>query len=98
MNSFSAWLESVKQNCQFLPYAIQPQTVYQETLSVPEAAKELKTSEDTIRGWINSGELKASNVATGPRPRYLIPRDELNRFLKGRQPSPPPSRKGKRTR
>lgn len=63
-----------------------------DVLSVPEAARELKTSEDTIRGWVNSRQLKASNVATGRRPRYLIKREDLDAFLRSRQKEPLPRR------
>ncbi len=85
-NSFLDWLHEVKQNVRYCPYAfVQPNV--KEILTVEEVAKEIQTSEDTIRDWINSKQLKASNAGT-QRPRYLIQRDDLNRFLKSRQPDP----------
>ena len=81
---FLEWLQEVKQNVRVYPYAFEPNTAHKDTLTVPDVARELKTSEDTIRGWINSGQLRASDIGT-QRPRYVILRDDLNTFLKSRQ-------------
>lgn len=83
-DQFFDWLQEVKQNVRVYPYAFEPNTAHKETLTVPDVARELRTSEDTIRGWINSGQLKASNVGTN-RPRYIILREDLNTFLKSRR-------------
>jgi hypothetical protein len=66
----------------------QPAPGNPDILSVPELAIETGTSEDTIRGWITSRQLRASNVATGNRPRYLVKREHLNDFLKSRELQP----------
>lgn len=40
--------------------------------------------EDTVRGWIASGKLKAFNAGTQARPRYRIRQDWLDAFMEGR--------------
>lgn len=66
-----------------------PQT---EALTPPQIAKQLRVSHDKVLDWIRRGELKASNLATGARPRYVVTPDELAAFLKRREPQQPPSR------
>jgi len=67
-----------------------------DTLTPPQVARELKRSVDTVRGWIRSGELKASNVAKpGKRTRYIVKRDDLDSFLAKRQPDKPIAKKRK---
>lgn len=66
-----------------------------DVLTPPEIADWLATSPETVLGWIKSGQLKASNLATGNRPRYAILPDDLAAFLKSRQPDPPVKRKPK---
>jgi excisionase family DNA binding protein len=75
----------------------QPAPGNPDILSVPELAIETGTSEDTIRGWITSRQLKASNVANGGRPRYLIRRADLDAFFELRQLQPlAPTSRGRR--
>lgn len=66
----------------------QPAPGNPDILSVPEIAAETGTSEDTIRSWITSRQLTASNVSTGNRPRYLVRREHLNEFLQSRELQP----------
>lgn len=66
-----------------------------DALTPPEVAEQLSTSPETVLGWIKSGQLKASNLATGNRPRYVVMPDDLTAFLKSRQPDPPVKRKAK---
>ena len=56
----------------------------------PKAAKVLRVDPETVRGWIESGELRASNVASrsATRPRWRISREALEEFLAGREPRP----------
>jgi hypothetical protein len=63
------------------------------TMNPADVAKQLKVSPATVIGWIRSGQLKAANLAKGPRPRYVVQRDDLNAFLKMRQPEPPAQRR-----
>jgi excisionase family DNA binding protein len=65
--------------------AVQPPLV----LNPEEIAKQLRVSHDTVLEWIRRGQLKASNLASGSRPRYVVTPDELAAFLKSRQPEPP---------
>lgn len=65
--------------------AVQPPLVY----NPEEIAKQLRVSHDTVLDWIRSGQLKAANLASGPRPRYVVTPDDLAAFLKSRQPEPP---------
>lgn len=55
-------------------------------LSVPEVARRFGISEDKVRAWIGSGELRAVNAATRPsgRPRWLIDEDDLAAFERAR--------------
>jgi hypothetical protein len=65
-----------------------------------DVAKLLSMSPGRVLTLIRCGQLKASNVATGPRPRYLIQKADLDQFLRNRRPDlptppgrrPPPSR------
>jgi hypothetical protein len=50
-----------------------------------------------VLAWIRSGELKASNLSKGSRPRYRVTPDDLAAFLKSRQPEPPTPRQRKAT-
>lgn len=68
-----------------------------DTLNPPMVARQLKVSPDTVRGWCESGLLKASNVATGKRARWIIQRSDLDTFLQSRQrPLPQPARRRRR--
>ena len=61
----------------------------------PQAADVLQVDPDTVRGWIESGELVASNLASrsATRPRWRISREALEEFLAGREPRPPAKKK-----
>jgi hypothetical protein len=50
-------------------------------LTAPEVGKYLGVAPETVIGWIKTGFLKASNVATGKRPSYRIQPTDLNAFL-----------------
>lgn len=65
-----------------------PERVY----TPPEIAKLLRVSPDTVRGWIRSGELKASDLSAtrGGRPSFRINEDSVRQFLALRSVSPPP--------
>ena len=64
-------------------------------LTPPEIAELLGTAPETVVGWIKSGQLKGSNLATDHRPRYVVQPDDLSKFLETRQPQPPVKRKPK---
>jgi excisionase family DNA binding protein len=66
------------------------------TLTPPQIAKQLRVSHDKVLDWIRRGELKASNLATGGRPRYVVTPDELAAFLKRREPQQPSPRARRR--
>lgn len=53
-----------------------------------QVGKRLKASPASVIAWIRSGQLRASNLAKGPRPRYVIQPESLAAFLKMRQPEP----------
>lgn len=54
-------------------------------LSVADVAAELQVSPATVRGWIRSGQLRAANLTSGPRPRHVIAPEDLDAFLQSRQ-------------
>lgn len=39
----------------------------------------------TARNWISSGQLRGANLAKGRRPRYIVKREDLDRFCENRQ-------------
>lgn len=53
-----------------------------DTLDPPMVAKELKVSPDTVRNWIRTKQLRATNIANKGRARWIIQRSELERFLR----------------
>jgi len=65
-------------------------------LTPPQVAKQLGCRASRVLAWIKAGQLKASNLATGSRPRYRIQPDDLVDFLKRRQPELPQARPKKR--
>jgi excisionase family DNA binding protein len=68
-----------------------------DTLTVPQIASQLKVSRDTVRNWIASGKLQAANLnRPGTRPRWVVKRDDLDAFLKKRQPDPQPAKARRR--
>lgn len=60
-------------------------------LTPADAAAELPVKVDAIYGWINSGELKATNVAAtrNGRPTWRIRRSDWEQFLAARESRPP---------
>ena len=64
-------------------------------ITPPEIAEQLGTAPETVVGWIESGQLKGSNLATDYRPRYVVEPDDLAKFLESRQPQPLVPRKAK---
>jgi excisionase family DNA binding protein len=74
-----------------------PKATSGDMLTVTEAAKLLGTNRGKILGWVNSGRLKAANVAKGAggRPRYRVARTDLDLFLasRTRQPVTRPARR-----
>jgi excisionase family DNA binding protein len=56
------------------------------SLTPPEVAKRLGVSPDAVRGWIRSGELKATNTADPKksRPRFRIEPDAVKAFQERR--------------
>lgn len=67
-----------------------PKAVEQgDTLTPRAVAKLLKKSPDAVLAWIKSGELRASNLGNGRKPRWTVTKDDLNEFLKSKQPPKP---------
>lgn len=62
------------------------------TLSPPAVAKLLGTDPETVRVWIRSGKLPASNFAKpgAKRPRFRCSEDDLLVFQERRRVKPPP--------
>ena len=53
-------------------------------LTPKQVAEETGISRSTVLGWIRTGKLKAMYVGLGRiRPRYLVDRQDLARFLEG---------------
>lgn len=72
--------------------------------TVQAAAETLSVDDEQVLAWINSGQLKAVNVAKSPagkRPRWRIPEASMGRFLLSRlhpasAPAPRAQTKAKR--
>lgn len=54
-------------------------------LSPPQVAELTGSAPETVIEWIKTGFLKASNLATGQRPRYMVKPIDLDNFLASRQ-------------
>lgn len=54
-------------------------------LSPPQVAELTGSAPETVIEWIKTGFLKASNLATGQRPRYMVKPADLDAFLASRQ-------------
>jgi hypothetical protein len=52
------------------------------TLNPRDVAKQLGVSPATVIEWIRTRQLRASDIATGERPRYIIQQSDVDRFLK----------------
>jgi excisionase family DNA binding protein len=68
----------------------------QTTLTIKQAASRVGVSADTVRDWITSKQLKASNIGKGKvKARYRIAVTDLDAFMVGRKPGDvtPPRRK-----
>ena len=69
-------------------------------LPPPAVANRLGVAEETVRGWITSGELRAANLARRgcARPRYRVDPADLEAFLAARRPGAPPAARSARRR
>lgn len=63
------------------------------TYNPADIAKRLHVSPATVIGWIRGGELKAANIGSGPRPRFIIKQSDFDFFLEYRQQEQPKARK-----
>lgn len=53
-----------------------------DILDPVQVAKEAKVSPDTVRNWIRTKQLRATNIGNKERARWKIQRSELERFLR----------------
>ncbi|BBO34201.1 helix-turn-helix domain-containing protein [Lacipirellula parvula] len=65
--------------------AEKPEPGPEPLLSPPEVAELTGSAPETVIEWIKTGFLKASNLATGQRPRYMVKPADLDDFLTSRQ-------------
>ena len=59
--------------------------------SIPQLSSHIAISQSKILGWIRSGELIATNMASttsGCRPMYRVSRPDYERFLASRSTAP----------
>lgn len=63
----------------------------EETLTPPQLARRWGVAAEKVNALINSGQLKAVNLAVNPkgRPRYRIYVSEVERFEEARSTKPP---------
>jgi excisionase family DNA binding protein len=55
-------------------------------LTVPQAARRVGRTEETVRRWIRAGRLRSTRVGT----QHLIDEDDLHRLIDGGEPVPIP--------
>lgn len=61
-------------------------------LTTAEVAELLRVGQDKVLGWIRAGDLVATNTTSTRcgKPRWVISRESLDVFLKGRSSEPRP--------
>ncbi len=71
-----------------------------ETLTPPQLARRWGVAAEKVNALINSGQLRAINLAEDPkgRPRYRIYLSEVERFEEARATKPPPEKQPRRRR
>jgi hypothetical protein len=71
-----------------------------ETLTPPQLARRWGVAADKVNALINSGQLRAVNLAVNPRgrPRYRIYLSEVERFEAARSTKPPIPKQRRRRR
>ena len=60
------------------------QTLERTHLEPQQIVDCIGVSIDTVLGWIRDGKLRASNIASGMRPRWRIAKEDLQAFLDSR--------------
>jgi hypothetical protein len=69
----------------------------EDYLSVPQICRDLRKSPAVVHGWIRNGELPAFNKNDNGRPRWMVRKLDLERFLEARiaaqQPVPRATRR-----
>lgn len=74
--------------------------IQKKYLTPPELARELGVGTNKVLFWIESGELRAINVATSRknRPRWAIEPEEIERFKASRSSAPQPKQAPRKSR
>ncbi len=87
----AAKVASVPSDSHVIPLLQMLQTLPESrtVLTPPQVAEQLGVAPETVVTWIKNGELKAANLATSSRPRYAVTPEDVQDFLKKRQPQPP---------
>jgi hypothetical protein len=80
-----------------------PETLARRKVTPPQLATEWGIAPKKVTDWIDSGELRAVNVATslgGVKPRWLIDRADIEAFERSRASSapPPPAPRSRRSK
>ena len=55
-------------------------------IDISEAAEFLRRSRKTIRAWARAGIIPAHPIGTGPKPRCLFLRSELDKWVRSQKP------------
>lgn len=86
MGEFKEFLDSIKPNSVYWPFAlVPPPAPANGLLTVKQVADRLGKSTDNVLGYIHTGSLKAVNVGKGmQRGRYRVSEDDLQEFLQRR--------------
>lgn len=70
----------------------------QQWFTPPRVARFLGVHVDKVRGWIATGELKATNLGNKTRPRWRLSSDAIESFLAARSNQTPPKATRRRRR
>lgn len=73
-----------------------PSEANTKRLTPPQVAERYGVSPDTVRRWITNGDLPATDVGKGGRPRYKVSADNLKEFDKQRVAQASPAKPVKR--
>lgn len=64
--------------------AIPNEMIDRPNLKPKEVCEILGVGIEAVLGWIRSGDLEASNIGQGSRPRWIIQRSSIDAFLQAR--------------
>ena len=90
--------QEVLSDCLVATNKKKPSEANAKRLTPPQVAERYGVSPDTVRRWITNGDLLATDVSKGGRPRYRVSADDLKEFDKRRVAKVSPAKPARRRR